>query len=94
MFEYIVDNRINLLNILCYSKIYLSSSNECKFITLPSVSEKQELTSDQENTKVVLHCLHALQSTVNDVVVGSPSGDTDIIPYGVFSQGMHRKNVH
>ena len=81
MFQYIVDNRIKALNILRCSKIYLSSRNECKSITLSSVSEEQELTSDLEeaDTKVVLHCLHALQSTVNVVVVRSTSGDTDII---------------
>ena len=39
------------------------------------------MKSNQEeaDTKVILHGLHALQLTLGDVVIPSPSGDADIL---------------
>ena len=48
---------------------------------MSAVNEEEQLKNDQEEAdpKVVLHCQHALQSTSADIVVRSPSGDTDIV---------------
>ena len=82
MFGYIVENRTKIFNLLRTTKMYLSSHNQCLSVSLTDVIEEHTLNSDQEeaDTKVVLHCLHALQSSdSNDIIVRSPSGDTDII---------------
>ena len=82
MCEVIVENKSECLAMLGCKELYFSGENVCKRVTAESVTVKSELCSNQEeaDTKLILHCQHALnKSPDNIVIVRSPSGDIDII---------------
>ena len=81
IFRHIVDNRAKVMNILITDKIFLSSANKCTSVTLSQVQQEDTLQSNQKeaDTKIILRAVHALQYCNGDVVVRSPSADTDIL---------------
>ena len=72
---------INTTHLVAFQETYLSSENRCTAITQSNIQEEELLTSNQEeaDTKVILHGLHALASQTGDIIIRSPSGDTDIL---------------
>ena len=90
MFDYIVDNKAKVLNTLRINKLMLSKENMCTVITLSSVSSNNNLCSDHEEaeTKVILHCIYVLTEYADmEVVLLSPSGDTDIMVIALSTIG-------
>ena len=82
IFDYIIKHRAKSLHIIRANRILLSKDGDCKEVTLSSVSNLEDLCSNQEeaDTKVALHTLHALtQSLTSRVHLRSPSADTDIL---------------
>ena len=78
-FQYIMQNKEEILQILKTQMMILSGDNECFEVTSSS-STSRNLKSNQEeaDTKVILHALQVLQQTNLLVMLRSPSGDTDI----------------
>ena len=79
--DVIISNKVKMLNLLRATKLYISTDNKCVCVTMSSVSSEESLKSDQEeaDTKVILHCLHAMKENPDlTVTLQSPSGDTDI----------------
>lgn len=77
----IVQNKVKVLSLLQSEEIFVSTENHCSRITAETIEIEQGLVSNQEeaDTKVVLHCIHALnRNPGKNVIVRSPSGDTDI----------------
>ena len=61
---------------------YFSTYKDCRKITPVSCEIEAKLISNQEeaDTKIVLHCCHALsRHPPKKILVRSPSGDTDIL---------------
>ena len=82
IFNVIVKDRIIALDLLNCNEILLSADNVCTRVTYLTATEEEPLTSDQEgaNTKLILHCLHALSKDENKKVIAlSPSADIDIL---------------
>ena len=80
-FAFLKNNIMKCLSILRASTIILSGDCQCEKITCEGCDEYEQLKSDQEeaDTKVVLHAFDALSLSQNEnVVIRSPSGDTDI----------------
>ena len=61
--------------------LYVSLFRKCVKITSEKVVGATELTSNQEeaDSKIALHCSHALKETCKNVFVKSPSGEIDIL---------------
>ena len=80
LFQFIITNHRKVSEILDTHLILLSGSDECYEVTADTVIESN-LKSNQEeaDTKVVLHSMAILESTDLDIVLKSPSGDTDIL---------------
>ena len=82
MEEYIKENRLEVLNALQCSELYISTENNCSKLTLFAATTENALSSNQEeaDTKVALHCNHATECyPEKKVIVRSPSGDVDIL---------------
>ena len=81
MFQYLIDNKVKILQILRCSKIFLSSYDYCYCISLSEVIPVSFLTTPQEeaDTKIIRHSSYALTLNATNVVIQFPSGDTDII---------------
>ena len=107
-FKYIRENASKCLSIIKANSIIISGDYLCQKITLTECSDYDTLRSDQEeaDTKVVLHTLEALSNNPQaNVVLRSPSGDTDImvIALGLISEkdrvkfdygsGVYRKQI-
>ena len=76
-----VSQRQHVLSKLQCDMFYFSMDGVCYALTADGVRIYQELSSNQEeaDTKMILHCEHALKSSdVGSVVLRSHSGDTDI----------------
>ena len=86
-------NSSKCLQILKSSVIYISQENITYQITENGVEVAEELSSDQEeaDTKLILHCHHAMNS-MEKVVLRSPSGDTDILVLALAS--LERDTVY
>ena len=72
----------NVLALLQSEEILISTDNRCVKITAEKSETVDELVSNHEeaDTKVVLHCMHAhKRQPEQNVIIRSPSGDTDII---------------
>ena len=76
-----VNNRNEILQFISRSGLYFSTWKKCFKITSSYVLEDIILNSNQieADTKIALHCNHALQNVSGLVVVRSPSGDVDIM---------------
>ena len=82
MLETVEKNRLKVLNVLRCTELYFSTENHCSKLTLSSSESDDSLSSNQEeaDTKVALHCKHALERDPSkQIVVRSPSGDIDIL---------------
>ena len=80
--EVLRGNVEKLLTKLKCSTVYFSQEDVTYCINESGVTVKQDLSSNQEeaDTKVILHCHHALEESLSSkVVLRSPSGDTDIM---------------
>ena len=79
--EVMVNNRNEILQFIPSSELYFSTWKKCFKITRSYVLEDIILNSNQieADTKIALHCNHALQNVSGLVVVRSPSGDVDIM---------------
>jgi hypothetical protein len=75
-----MENPAKSMSILKTNLIMLSGENICHEVRPDGCLRKDSLCSDQEeaDTKVVLHALDALSDDDGNVVIRSPSGDTDI----------------
>ena len=80
VFKFIIDEKQRCLCTLDTEKIILSGDDECITVTYDSTEENVNLKSNQEeaDTKIVLHAMNVIRSG-GDVVIRSPSGDTDIM---------------
>ena len=79
--EVLCNNFHKVLTELKCSVIYFSQEDLTYCLKGTGVSIAVELSSNQEeaDTKVILHCQHSLQESLNSkVVLRSPSGDTNI----------------
>ena len=89
-FSYIKENPIRCLNILKCNTVVLSGDGYCEIITPRTCDNCDALKSDQEeaDTKVVLHALDIISSSMENVCIRSPSGDTDIfvIALGIIEE--------
>ena len=77
----IVQNKAAVLGLLQSEELFVSTDNHCSKITVENVETEPSLVSNQDeaDTKVVLHCIHALERNPSkNVIIRSPSGDTDI----------------
>ena len=106
-FNYVLENTTKVLAMLQATCIILSGDNLCHEVRSTGCFQKMSLCSDQEeaDTKVVLHALDALANNSSNVVIRSPSGDTDIfvIALGVvretsrikfdYGSGINRKAI-
>ena len=82
IFETLEEKKAAVLNTLRTTQLVLSSEQNCKIITLSNCETFQSLVSNQEeaDTKVITHGLQFLKTNTNhQVIIRSPSGDTDII---------------
>ena len=79
-FNYIKEHPVQCLDILKCDRVVLSGDGYCETITPTTCKSYDELKSDQEeaDTKVVLHALHIVRSSIGNICIRSPSGDTDI----------------
>lgn len=104
----LIENRLKAINLLRCTEIFISTYNCCIKLTSSSVTEEVELKSNQEeaDTKLTLHCIHALSLFPNKIVlIRSPSADIDILVillskikvtnkvYLDFGVGLYRKVV-
>ena len=93
------ENKVNLINLICSvivknrrralqqlrcAVIFFSKENDTVKIG-ESVTSYDQLKSNQEeaDTKVILHCHHAISNSEGSVIQRSPSGDTDILVIAV-----------
>ena len=86
IFKFVIDNRLNFLELLQTSKIILSSEDFCQALTRTSVEDVPKLVSNQEeaDTRVILHSAQVLQPKTDLYVnLHSPSADTDILVLAV-----------
>ena len=81
----ISSNKEKAIQLLKCSIIYFSKEDLTLKIENFSVTSSIDLSSNQEeaDTKVILHCQHAIETTEGPVVLRSPSGDTDIFVIAV-----------
>lgn len=109
MQETIIANKAKALDLLRCQDVYFSTYKDCRKITPVSCEVEAELISNQEeaDTKIVLHCFHALtRHPSKKILVRSPSGDTDILVillnklleyqdrvYLDYGNGKHRKGL-
>ena len=79
-FSYLKNNHIKCLAMLNCDVVIISRDSQCIKVTSECFSQYNQLKRDQEeaDTKVVLHALHALSTSQNNVCICSPSGDTNI----------------
>ena len=76
-----VNNRNEMLKFHIMLRVILFNVEKCFKITSSYVLEDFILNSNQieADTKIALHCNHALQNVSGLFVVRSPSGDVDIM---------------
>ena len=109
MVNVLKENRLQAIEMLQCTKIFISTENSCMKLTELEAIEEDQLASNQEeaDTKLILHCLHALtQHPSKKVVIRSPSADIDILVillnmveeqskvYLDFGVGLHRKGLY
>ena len=86
LFQVIENNRVKMINLLKTNKIVLSMEDSCRSFTLSTAEDEGFLRSNQEeaDTKVFLHGEQILkESCNNNILIKSPSGDTDIVVLGI-----------
>ena len=96
LFETIENERDEVLETLRSEEIVLSREGECKKITSSEIQPFDRLLSTQEeaDTKVIAHAVEFLdQDSDLNVVIRSPSGDTDIIVLCVSLLHLNKERV-
>ena len=95
-FQYIINQRLQILQTLETEKIVLSGDNECYVVIAASSVENNELKSNQEeaDTKATLHTLHVLKNSELCNILRSPSGDTNIIVLVLDIVTDHQHSVY
>ena len=80
IFKFITEEKQKSFCTLETEKMTLSGDNEYITVTYDSTEENVDLKSNQgeAGTKVILHAMNVIRSG-GDVVIRSPSGDTDIM---------------
>ena len=81
LMKVIIKDRLKTLELLACDETYFSTENDCVKLTRESCCVEDVLVSNQEeaDTKVILHCKHALARYLNqNIILRSPSGDIDI----------------
>ena len=91
-----IADKTKALNLLCCQEIYFSTYEDCRKVTLTSCEVVPELISNQEeaDTKLILHCFHALNTHPSKILVRSPSGDTDILVILLNKLLAHQDSVY
>ena len=82
LFEVIKNEREEVLEMLRCDELVLSREGECKLLTHIEEKTYDQLLSTQEeaDTKIIARAVEILhQDMENEVVIRSPSGDTDIL---------------
>ncbi len=96
MEEFIKENHLEILDALHCSELYMSTESNCSKLSIFWVTSEDALASNQEeaDTKVALHCHHALQCYPGkDVVIRSSSGDIDTLVI-FLSKMEHQQRVY
>ena len=91
-----IADKTKALNLLCCQEIYFSTYEDCRKVTLTSCEVVPELISNQEevDTKLILHCFHALNTHPSKkILVRSPS-DTDILVILLNKLLTHQDSVY
>ena len=85
-FKFIIDEKQRSSCTLDTEKIILSVDEECITVTYNSTEKNVDLKSNQEetDTKVILHAMNVIRSS-GDIVIRSPSGDTEIVVLALAS---------
>ena len=95
-FNLIQSAKEKVFNMLCTTKIILSTENKCRCLTLSSASDLVELASDQEeaDSRVILHALNALEfDKAEPVIIRSPSGDVSKCFLVIHHLYLHKEKV-
>ena len=93
LFKFIIDGKQRSLCSLDTGKIISTGHDECITVTYDSTEENLKSNQEEADTKVILHAMNAIRSG-GDVVIRSPSGDTDIKVYLDYSNGKCRKQMY
>ena len=93
LFKFIIDGKQRSLCSLDTGKIISTGHDECITVTYDSTEENLKSNQEEADTKVILHAMNAIRSG-GDVVIRSPSGDTDIKAYLDYSNGKCRKQMY
>ena len=96
MQETIIAIKLKALDLLRFQYIYFLTYKDCRKITPVLCKVEAEPMSYQEeaDTKIVLHCFHALtRHPLKKILIRSPSGDTDDHAYLDYGNGIHRKGL-
>ena len=79
-FDFMKEYPSRSLSLLTCNVIFLSGRGIiCDMLSEERITFYEDLSSDQEEAKLVLHALHALQTINGNVFIWSLFGDTDII---------------
>ena len=76
--------------------LILCQEDECQKVRLSTCEAFQQLLNNQEkvNTMIIAHAVQALQQqTINQAVIKSASGDTDIIILSISLLSTYKENV-
>ena len=86
MFKYIIDNKVKILQLLRSTNIFLSRFNYSCSVSLSDVSPVPFLATPQEeaDTRIIRHCVYALAQNPVNVIIRSPSADTDIVVLALY----------
>ena len=92
-FDFMKEHPSRSLSLLTCNAIFFSERGiMCDLISEERITFYKDLSSDQEEAKLVLHALHALQTIYGNVFIRSPFGDTDIIVIDI-ELIMHFQNI-
>lgn len=86
LFSVIESHKAKFLNMLKTNQIILSRQTFCRSLTLSKSEDVECLITAQEeaDTKIFLHCNEILkEDNTLDILIKSPSGDTDIVVLGI-----------
>ena len=81
-FDVLEEKHVKVLNLLRTNQLVLACDEFCKILTLANIEDFRSMISNQEeaDTKVILHSHQVLDvCETNQVLLRSPSGDTDIL---------------
>ena len=79
--EYIKEQKDKCLNLLNSDTVVFSTEDKCFLLTFAGISNITELETSHEeaDTKIILHAMHLTEAHNVNVMIFSPSGDTEFI---------------